>query len=83
LEFEPCNTRDTYGRLLAYVYVDGESIQGTLLKEGHARVANIMNPPNKYLEQFREEENLAKREKINIWSRWNFVTNWGFDGCLP
>lgn len=82
LEFEQGNTRDSYGRLLAYVFVDGESIQGTLLKEGYARVAYIMNPPYKYLEQFRKEENLAKREKINIWSKLNFVTNWGFNGCL-
>jgi micrococcal nuclease len=82
LEFEQGNTRDSYGRLLAYVYVDGESIQGTLLKEGYARVAYIMNPPYKYLDPFRKEENLAKRNKINIWSRLNFVTNWGFNGCL-
>ncbi|WHZ05824.1 thermonuclease family protein [Neobacillus sp. YX16] len=82
LEFEQGNTRDSYGRLLAYVYVDGESIQGTLLKEGFARVAYIMNPPYKFLELLRKEENLAKRKKINIWSRLNYVTNWGFNGCL-
>jgi micrococcal nuclease len=82
LEFEAENTRDSYGRLLAYVYVDGESVQGTLLKEGYARVAYSMNPPYKYLEHFRKEENKAKRQKLNIWSRGNFVTNWGFNGCL-
>ncbi|NYE07033.1 endonuclease YncB(thermonuclease family) [Bacillus niacini] len=82
LEFEQGNMRDSYGRLLAYVFVDGESIQGTLLKEGYARVAFIMNPPYKYLETFRKEENLAKEGKINIWSRENYVTNWGFNGCL-
>jgi micrococcal nuclease len=82
LDFEKDNIRDTYGRLLAYVYVDGESIQETLLKEGYARVSYIMNPPYKYLETYREMENLAKREKINIWSRWDFVTKWGFNGCL-
>ncbi|NWQ43347.1 thermonuclease family protein [Bacillus sp. EB106-08-02-XG196] len=82
LEFEQKNIKDSYGRLLAYVYVDGKSVQGTLLKEGYARVAYIMKPPYKYLEQYREEERKAKREKINIWSRLNFVTNWGFNGCL-
>ena len=41
-----------------------------------------MNPPYKYLEQFREEERLAKTGKINIWSRGDYVTGWGFDGCL-
>jgi len=82
LDFEQGNTRDAYGRLLAYVYVDGESIQGTLLREGYARVAYIMNPPYKYLELYRKEENLAKRQKINIWSRTHYVTSWGFNGCL-
>ncbi|MFJ5761905.1 thermonuclease family protein [Neobacillus sp. NPDC093182] len=82
LEFEQGNTRDAYGRLLAYVFIDGKLIQGTLLREGYARVAYIMNPPYKYLETFRKEENLAKREKINIWTRLHYVTNWGFNGCL-
>ncbi|MBY0149235.1 thermonuclease family protein [Neobacillus niacini] len=82
LEFEKDNTRDTYGRLLAYVYVDGVSIQETLLKEGYARVSYIMNPPYKYFETYREVENSAKREKINIWSSWGFVKKWGFNGCL-
>jgi endonuclease YncB( thermonuclease family) len=42
-----------------------------------------MNPPYKYLETFRKEEVLAKKEKINIWSRMHYVTNWGFNGCIP
>ncbi|MEH7177920.1 thermonuclease family protein [Neobacillus vireti] len=83
LEFEQGNTRDSYWRMLAYVYVDGESIQETLLKEGYARVAYIMDPPYTYLDQFREDESLAKKRKINIWSRAYFVTNWGFSGCVP
>lgn len=45
LEFEQGNQRDAYGRLLAYVYTDGQSVQEVLLKEGFARVAYIMNPP--------------------------------------
>ncbi|MGS2778743.1 thermonuclease family protein [Robertmurraya sp. GLU-23] len=82
LEFEHGNTKDYYGRLLAYVFVDGESIQGTLLKEGFARVAFVMNPPYKYLELFRENENLAIRRKFNFWSKVDFVTLRGFNGCL-
>jgi micrococcal nuclease len=82
LEFEQGNIRDSYGRLLAYVFVDGESVQGSLLKEGYARLAYIIHPPYKYLEQFREDERLAKRERLKIWSRGDFVTNRGFSGCL-
>jgi micrococcal nuclease len=43
LEFEKDETRDSYGRLLSYVFVDGDSVQEKLLKEGFARVA-YMNP---------------------------------------
>ncbi|AYA76020.1 endonuclease [Bacillus sp. Y1] len=83
LEFEQGNTRDSYGRLLAYVFVDGESIQEKLLKEGYARVAYIINPPYKYLELFREDENIAKSENINVWARDNFIRELGFSGCIP
>ena len=81
LEMEEGNARDTYGRLLAYVYVDGKSIQETLLKEGYARLAYIMDPPYKYLHLFRTYENLAKTRRIRIWSRKDYVTNRGFTGC--
>ncbi|MEH7418640.1 thermonuclease family protein [Neobacillus drentensis] len=83
IEYEQGNIRDAYGRLLAYVYIDGQSVQGTLLKEGFARVAYIMSPPYKYLVLYRDVESLARREKLNIWSRQNFVTRWGFSGCVP
>ncbi len=39
IEFEDGNNRETYGRLIANVYVDGRSIQEMLLKDGFARVA--------------------------------------------
>jgi micrococcal nuclease len=83
MELELENSSDSYGRLVAYVYVDGKSVQETLLKEGFARVAFIMNPPYKYLSLYREDETLAKRSKLNIWSNPNFVTKWGFNGCVP
>ena len=83
MELEQENTRDSYGRLLAYVYVDGKSVQETLLKEGFARVGYIMNPPYKYLDLYRENESLAKERRVNIWNKPGFVTKWGFDGCMP
>jgi micrococcal nuclease len=81
MEFEDGDTRDAYGRLLVYVYVDGSSVQETLLKEGFARVAYIMNPPYKYLNLFRKDEGLAKRSQLNVWSQKDYVTNRGFNGC--
>ncbi|EKN66905.1 DNA nuclease, lipoprotein [Neobacillus bataviensis LMG 21833] len=82
MEFEGRNSRDAYGRLLAYVYVDGVSIQETLLKEGYARVAYIMAPPYRNLKRYRIDENLAKESKLRIWSTKDYVTNRGFNGCV-
>jgi len=81
LEFEQGIQRDAYGRLLAYVYADGQSVQETLLKVVFARVAYIMNPPYKYLSIYRKDEAVAKRNKAKIWSLPNYVTKWGFNGC--
>lgn len=81
LEFEQSAKRDAYGRLLAYAYAGGQSVEETLLKEGFARVAYILNPPYKYLDDFKAAEAKAKRNKLNIWSRPNYVTNRGFNGC--
>ena len=81
LEVEEGPTRDTYRRLLAYVYVDGQSVQETLIKEGYARVAYIMDPPYKYLNLFRSDEKLAKKSKLRIWSSNDYVAYQGFIGC--
>jgi len=51
--------RDGDGRLLAYVYANGKSVQQALLNEGLAKVA--ANPGNgKYAEQYRVFEDHAK-----------------------
>lgn len=52
LEFD-VQQRDQYGRLLAYVYLDGEMFNMKLLQTGYANLATY--PPNvKYLDQFTE-----------------------------
>ena len=81
LEFEQGAPRDAYGRLLAYVYANGQSVQEMLLKEGFARVAYIMNPSYKYLSIYQNDETSAKRNKVKIWSKPNYVSQWGFNGC--
>ncbi|WP_299514950.1 thermonuclease family protein [uncultured Rummeliibacillus sp.] len=81
LEFESSAKRDKYGRLLAYVYVDGKSVQESLLKGGYARVAYIYDPPYKHLSQYQKDENIAKNKDLNIWSKSRFVTDRGFIGC--
>ncbi len=58
---------DKYGRLLAWVYVDGVDVSAVLLKEGLARV--FRGPPCgiKRLEEYREYENMARKKRLGIW----------------
>lgn len=81
IEFDNGNERDKYGRLLAYVFVNGKSVQEKLLKEGFARVAYIYEPSYKYLEEFQSDENIAQMKHLNIWSNEGLVTDNGFNGC--
>ena len=59
--------RDKYGRLLAYVYIDGRMYNKTLLKEGLAKVATY--PPNvKYVEDFTALQKEARENKEGLWA---------------
>ncbi len=80
LEFDKGDHRDKYERLLAYVYIDGKSVQETLLKEGLARVAYVYEPNTKYIDQFRKDEQEAK--SVYKWSKNGYVTDKGFNGCV-
>jgi len=66
LEFDK-DKRDKYGRLLAYVYVDGKSVQEALLAAGLAEVV-VYPPNNKYEDKYRVIEAKAKVAKKGIWA---------------
>ena len=67
LEFDVVK-RDKYGRLLAYVYIDGKHISQDMIERGFAKV--LMFPPNlKFADYFLTLQNLAKEEKRGIWSK--------------
>ncbi len=58
---------DPYGRVLAFIYADGELVNAKLVEEGLAKVKTF--PPNeKYLDLLKEKENEARGKKIGIWS---------------
>lgn len=78
IEFDIGDQEDKYGRLLAYVYVDGESVQETLLEEGLARVAYIYEPNTKYVDLFKKAEGKAMENSLGVWSIEGYVTNRGF-----
>lgn len=79
LEFDIGERYDKYDRLLAYVYVDGKSVQKTLLAEGLARVAYVYPPNTRHLTPFEEAQAAAKKKKLGIWSIENYTTDSGFD----
>lgn len=67
LEFDVVK-RDKYGRLLAYVYIDGKHISQEMIERGFAKV--LMIPPNlKFADYFLRLQNLAKEERRGIWSK--------------
>lgn len=78
LEFDIGERVDKYGRLLAYVYADGKSVQKTLLEEGLARVAYVYPPNTRHLTPYEEAQNKAKAKEIGIWSIENYATDTGF-----
>jgi micrococcal nuclease len=65
--------RDKYGRLLAYVYVDGRMFNEMLLELGLARVAYVFPPNVKYVDQFREIQDIARGKAMGIWSVENYA----------
>lgn len=70
--------RDKYGRLLAYLYVDGKMVNKLLLEKGFARVAYIYAPNTRYVDEFQAIQKKAQEKGIGIWSIENYVQEDGF-----
>lgn len=81
IEFDEGGRYDDYDRLLAYIYVDGESVQEQMLASGLARVAYIYPPNTRYVEEFKEVEEQAKDKEIGIWKYENYATDRGFNAA--
>ena len=59
--------RDKYGRILAYVYLNGKMINKKLLEDGYAQVATF--PPNvKYVKEFTKIQEKAKEAEKGLWA---------------
>jgi micrococcal nuclease len=58
--------RDVYGRLLAYVYLDGRFVNAELARRGLARTLTI--PPNdRFAGRFKQLEMAAARVGRGLW----------------
>jgi micrococcal nuclease len=68
LELDPSqDERDTYGRLLAYVFLNGNNINQALVSGGYAKEFTF-NTPYRYQKEFREAETAAKQAQKGVWS---------------
>jgi micrococcal nuclease len=74
---------DRYGRTLAYVWVDGELFNETLVAQGFATVTTY--PPNvKYVERFTEAQREARTADRGLWGSCQTEGNGTGDGkCDP
>ncbi|WP_342514912.1 thermonuclease family protein [Sporosarcina sp. FSL K6-1522] len=79
IEFDIGGETDKYGRLLAYIYIDGVSIQEKLLEEGLARVGYVYPPNTRHLDAYEKAQERAKEAGIGIWTLEDYVTDRGFD----
>lgn len=82
IEFDIGDRLDDYGRMLAYIYVDGENVQQKLLEEGLARVAYIFPPNTRYVDEFKKASKIAEEKNLGVWDTEDYVTNRGFDATV-
>ena len=58
--------KDTYGRLLRYVYVGDAFVQVELVRQGHAYV-NCRDPDVRYVDKLAAAETQAREEGLGLW----------------
>jgi micrococcal nuclease len=68
LEYDSNSDReDKYGRVLAFVHVDGSLLQKELIERGYAKVAYIYGD-YEYVSLLKEQEEIAKNNQLGIWA---------------
>jgi len=72
LEFEGPR-RGNYGRLLAYVFVDGKNFNLELVETGLSPYYTKYGLSQKYDKEFRDAERYARDHKLNIWENYELT----------
>jgi micrococcal nuclease len=67
LEFEIKKLRGNYGRLLAFIFVDGQNLNLDLVRQGLSPYYTKYGKSEKYDAEFRAAEKQARKEGLNIW----------------
>ncbi len=73
LEFDQ-ERSDSYGRLLAYVYVENQMVNARLVQEGLAH-AFFIGPKHRHNALLLETQEKAKQRRAGIWSSWGDKKN--------
>lgn len=68
LEFEGGPIRGRFGRLLAYIFVDGTNFNLQLVRQGLSPYYTKYGLSHKYDQQFRKAERYAREHQLNIWA---------------
>ena len=69
IEYEPLeNEEDSFGRISAWVLVDGSLLQEDLIKNGYAKILSL-NDEYLYAEKLKEAQKYAKENKIGVWKK--------------
>ncbi|HOO90157.1 MAG TPA: thermonuclease family protein [Syntrophales bacterium] len=90
LQFEGARTRGTYGRLLTYVFIDGENLNLELVREGLSPYYTKYGISEKYDKDFKEAERFAREHHLNIWGDaaltaqyLRLKSKWGLKQSVP
>jgi len=67
LEFEINRLRGNKGRLLAYVFLNGQNLNLDLVRQGLSPYYTKYGKSEKYDAEFHAAEKQARKEKLNIW----------------
>lgn len=74
ITLEPGNpTRGKYGRLLAYVFINGSNFNVELVRQGLSPYYVKYGNSKKYDKEFRSAEQLAQKDKLHIWGDSNLT----------
>jgi len=67
LEFEIKRLRGNHGRLLAYVFVDGQNLNMDFIRQGLSPYYTKYGKSERYDAESRSAEKQARKDKLNIW----------------
>lgn len=67
IEYEPnVEKEDKFGRVEAWVFLDGQLLQEDLVKNGYARIMYV-NSDFTYLDKLQEAQDFAKENNLGLW----------------